>query len=140
MIEQTDFMECELSVEHVDESGTILNWKGEPRAPEYEGVVCKLFDEIIASLDWEDALDEISVENMWVDPAYRDSPIVLLKLIRYLDERYPRKRIIVGEYANPKAVRLIRALNRRHARRISRSLSPDLSGPSPRSPESFGKA
>src|SRR3954463_12706787 len=103
----------------VGERGMLRDWKGKPRRAEYEGVVCRAGRRVVGSLDWEDALDGISIEHMWVDPDFRSSPAVLLRLIRYLDGLYPDKEISAGEYANPRTEKLIDALNRR-PRRLAR--------------------
>ena len=64
---------------------------GNRRHPAFEGVVCRDGTRVVGSLDWEWALDDISMENLWVDPEYRGSPAVLLKLIRFLDRRFPEQ-------------------------------------------------
>jgi hypothetical protein len=68
-------------------------------------------------MDWEWALEDISIENMWVHPEYRDTPAVLLLLVRYLDDRFFDTPIQVGQYANEKVRGLVNALNRRPSRR-----------------------
>jgi hypothetical protein len=114
-----------LHLRPVDESGMILDWKGELTSPQQEGVVCLDGNRIVGSMDWESVgEDTVSVENIWVDADRRSDPRVLLVLVRHFEERCPHEAVIVGEYINPKVVQLISALNRRRGRTNPRHATP----------------